>query len=154
VARCHHDPRGEVRPLPTGAAAPDGHRRWIAARPSVAASFQGRTTLTLSGVDRTFREITIGIGVRTATERPCAPICDTALPAAPLSTHLAPGCTSTSASARCTRISAPGAMVAVSFTSRARTFNGAGARTVSDDLIRPQKTAKQRSLRLQTSRLL
>ena len=24
--RCHHDPGGEVRPLPAGAAAPDGHR--------------------------------------------------------------------------------------------------------------------------------
>jgi hypothetical protein len=87
--RCHHDPGGEVRPLPTGAAAPDGHRgagslrgrAWrLYAKPRSGAFFlsSGGTTLTRSGVDRTFRETAIGVGVRTATERPRAHICDIA----------------------------------------------------------------------------
>jgi hypothetical protein len=41
------------------------------------------TTLTRSGVDRTLSDLTIGVGVRTATERPRVLIRGTALPATP-----------------------------------------------------------------------
>src|SRR6267378_3133697 len=66
--RRHHHPRGQIRPLPAGAAARDR----LCPRPRSAAFFLSGagTRLDRSGAGATFRKITADLGIRTAAVRP------------------------------------------------------------------------------------